>query len=128
MLDFTSALYLGLSHESWRLPGWDRLTLGKPAALESPPGAREVERDLAALVGCERALLAPSTLHLFGDLLTILAERDANFSWTMGPIPWRVGAPSVSPLRAGWYVLSRGMIRAPSVRQSQPPGAECRWW
>ena len=50
MLDFTSALYLGFSHESWRMPGWDRLTLGKPAALESPPGAREVERDLAALV------------------------------------------------------------------------------
>ena len=54
---------------------WDRLTLGKPAALESPPGAREVEGELAALTGCERAVLAPSTLHLFWDLFGILAKQ-----------------------------------------------------
>ena len=75
-LDFTSALYLGLEHGAARSVRWDRLTLGKPAALEAPPGAREVEGKLAALTGCGRALLAPSTLHLFWDLFGILAKRD----------------------------------------------------
>jgi 8-amino-7-oxononanoate synthase len=72
-MDFTSALYLGIEHGSRQLAGWERLTLGKPAALESPPGAAAVERDLAALVGCERALLAPSTLHVFWDLVLLLS-------------------------------------------------------
>ena len=53
MLDFTSALYLGLEHASRELPAWDRLTLGKPAALEPQPGAGRVERRLAALIGSE---------------------------------------------------------------------------
>jgi len=73
--DFTSALYLGLEHGSRQLAEWDRLTLGKPAALESPPGAADVERTLAALVGCEQAVLAPSTLHAFHDLLSLLSRR-----------------------------------------------------
>jgi 8-amino-7-oxononanoate synthase len=72
--DFTSALYLGIEHGSRQLAGWERLTLGKPAALESPPGAAAVERELAALAGCERALLAPSTLHIFWDLIAMLAQ------------------------------------------------------
>ena len=87
MLDFTSALYLGFEHQSWNLPPWEQLTLGKPAALESPPGASGVERELAALAGCERALLAPSTLHIFGDLLTLLARRDVNFFLDDGTYP-----------------------------------------
>jgi len=87
VLDFTSALYLGFDHAWSDLPGWDRLTLGKPAALESPPGAPAVERDLAALVGCERALLAPSTLHVFGDLFTILAGREVNYFLDDGTYP-----------------------------------------
>ena len=75
MPDFTSALYLGIEHGSRQLAGWDRLTLGKPAALEPPPGAAEVERQLASLVGCEEAVLATSTLHVFHDLLPILSRR-----------------------------------------------------
>jgi len=87
VLDFTSALYLGFDHAWSDLPGWDRLTLGKPAALVSPPGAPAVERELAALVGCERALLAPSTLHVFGDLFTILAGREVNYFLDDGTYP-----------------------------------------
>ena len=68
MLDFTSCLYLGLRHESDALPAWSSLSTGKPAALEDPPGARRVARKLAELQGCETALMAPSTLHLFWDL------------------------------------------------------------
>ena len=75
MLDFTSALYLGLEH-GWRdLPGWQRLTLGKPAALEEPPRAIEVQGQLAELTGCGRAVLAPSTLHAFWDLFDLLRQR-----------------------------------------------------
>lgn len=73
MLDFTSALYLGMRHASWSLDSWASLTGGRPAALASPPGAREVAQRLAALQGCEQALLAPSTLHLFWDLFGVLS-------------------------------------------------------
>jgi len=78
MLDFTSALYLGLEHSSASLPGWKQFTLGKPAALESPPGAEEVARDLAELQNCESATLGPSTLHLFLDLFEVLARRNIS--------------------------------------------------
>jgi 8-amino-7-oxononanoate synthase len=70
--DFTSALYLGLRHESWTLPPWHQLTRGIPAALGEPPGAQEVAAKLAALQGCEGATLGPSTLHLFWDLFGVL--------------------------------------------------------
>ena len=66
---------------------WDRLTLGKPAALEAPPGAREVEEELAALTGCEHAVLAPSTLHLFWDLFGMLAKRDVMIFLDGGSYP-----------------------------------------
>jgi 8-amino-7-oxononanoate synthase len=75
MLDFTSALYLGLEHASWSLPGWARLTLGKPAALEEVPGTLQAQQELAALTGCERVVLGASTLHLFCDLFAMLARR-----------------------------------------------------
>ncbi len=73
MLDFTSALYLGMRHASRSLDTWSSLTTGRPAALASPPGSREVVQRLAALQGCEQALLAPSTLHLFWDLFGVLS-------------------------------------------------------
>ncbi|WP_433968357.1 hypothetical protein [Tunturiibacter gelidiferens] len=75
MLDFTSAAYLEFEHASWNLPAWPRLTSGKPSALEELPGTAEVESELAALVGCERALLGTSTLHLFWDLFPLLSGR-----------------------------------------------------
>lgn len=87
MADFTSALYLGMTHASRTLPEWEGLTLGKPAALASPPGAAGVERQLAELTGCERALLAPSTLHLFWDLLPILSARDGHLFVERGSYP-----------------------------------------
>jgi 8-amino-7-oxononanoate synthase len=80
MLDFTSALYLGLQHPSRSLPAWTSLTLGKPSALEEPPGAEAVERELAALTGCDDVMLASSTLHAFFDLFALLAgPRTAVF-------------------------------------------------
>jgi len=37
MIDFTSSLYLGLSHPNASREAWDALTLAKPASLEEPP-------------------------------------------------------------------------------------------
>src|SRR5437588_733092 len=74
--DFTSALYLGLRHAARTLRPWAQLTTGVPAALETPPEARVIGRRLAALIGCEAGLLAPSTLHLFFDLPTLASARD----------------------------------------------------
>ncbi len=87
MLDFTSALYLGLRHPSWRLPAWTALTLGKPAALEDPPGAAGVERKLAALTGFEEAMLGASSLHLFLDVFALLAGPGSAIFLDHGSYP-----------------------------------------
>ncbi|HEX9173648.1 MAG TPA: 8-amino-7-oxononanoate synthase, partial [Telluria sp.] len=75
MLDFGSALYLGMRHPAAALAGWEALTLGRPAAACEPPGAGVLARALARLVGTEAATLLPSTLHLFWDLLRVLAAE-----------------------------------------------------
>ena len=75
VLDLTSSLYLGMHHPMSALRPWSALTLGKPQALEAPPGMAEIAAQLAALQGAEAALLAPSTLHLFWDLFPALARH-----------------------------------------------------
>jgi 8-amino-7-oxononanoate synthase len=75
VLDFTSALYLGLRHPSGSLRAWPALTTGKPIVLETPAAAVGLARQLAALQGCDRATLLPSTLHLFWDLFGLLADE-----------------------------------------------------
>jgi 8-amino-7-oxononanoate synthase len=87
VLDFTSALYLGMRHESRSLRPWERLTLGVPAALVRPPGAARVEQALSALVGRERSLLFPSTLHVFWDLFGILSRRPLAVHLDAGVYP-----------------------------------------
>jgi 8-amino-7-oxononanoate synthase len=79
MLDFTSALYLGMRHGSAELGPWPALSLGRPAVLEEPPGAAQLAPRLARLQGAGAALLLPSTLHLFFDLLGMLAGRGTAF-------------------------------------------------
>lgn len=78
MPDFTSALYLGLRHPSAALGSWESLTLGRPAALQPPPGAPAAAAELARLQGCEAAVLLPSTLHLFWDLFRVLCNVDGG--------------------------------------------------
>lgn len=75
MLDFTSALYLGLQHPSVSLAPWEAITLGRPAVLSDPPQAEAVAGELARLQGCEAATLLPSTLHLFWDLFAVLGGK-----------------------------------------------------
>ena len=74
MLDFTSALYLGMRHPHQSLRSWAELTSGRPAALETPREARRLARGLARLLGQEGATLGTSTLHLFWDLFDVLAS------------------------------------------------------
>jgi 8-amino-7-oxononanoate synthase len=78
MLDFTSSLYLGFAHPSVALAPWRALTLGRPAALEEPPGASQLAADLTRLTGAEAGLLFPSTLHLFRDLFGAIAGNGAT--------------------------------------------------
>lgn len=75
MLDFASALYLGLRHAHEDLQPWEALTRGRPAALISDALTTGIERGLAQLVGAQAACLSPSTLHLFWDLFCELARR-----------------------------------------------------
>jgi 8-amino-7-oxononanoate synthase len=75
MADFTSALYLGLTHPAWSLAPWAQLTTGRPAVLGTTPAERHVASALAALTGCEAALLGSSTLHVFWDLFGMLGPR-----------------------------------------------------
>lgn len=75
MINFTSALYLGLHHPSKFLQPWQQLTLGVPAVLTEPPGAEKVAEKLAQLQGCEQGVLMPSTLHLFWDLFGMLCQQ-----------------------------------------------------
>jgi 8-amino-7-oxononanoate synthase len=80
VLDFASALYLGFQHASHDLRPWAQFSTGVPAALGGPALAAEISKALAILQGCERATLAPSTLHLFWDLFGVLREsRPAIF-------------------------------------------------
>lgn len=73
MPDFTSALYLGLTHAHRHLKEWNQLSLGRPAFLEEPPGADQVALGLSQLQGAEASVLLPSTLHLFVDVFECFA-------------------------------------------------------
>ena len=87
MLDFTSALYLGLRHPSNSLRPWSQLTTGKPAALDAPANERRIAQCLAELIGCERAVIGPSTLHLFWDLFGVLAQDNVSVYLDTGVYP-----------------------------------------
>lgn len=126
MLDFTSALYLGLRHASASLPPWDQLTLGTPAALADPPGAAEVARAVAKLLGAESALLATSTLHAFWDVFGALPEGPVALYLDDGSYPiaqWamqRVTARGVAVRRFPHHApaqLARFVRRLPSTHR-----------
>lgn len=87
MLDFTSALYLGLQHPSRSLRPWQQLTTGAPAALVEPVEAGEISRALAEMQGSEAATLATSTLHLVWDLFGLLTDKPAAIFMDAGAYP-----------------------------------------
>lgn len=67
-----------MDHSSDQVRPWTNLTNGRPASLEEAPGTEELSRRLADLIGCERAVIASSTLHLFWDLFGCLADRETT--------------------------------------------------
>ena len=87
VLDFTSALYLGLNHAHAELRPWTQLTLGKPAALPPPPESDTIADQLARLIGCERATLGTSTLHLFWDVFGQLSRERVGIYVDAGTYP-----------------------------------------
>ena len=87
MLDFTSALYLGLRHPSGMLQPWTQLTTGRPAALQEPPDAENITNSFVRLLGCEQATLGASTLHLFWDLFDVLATEPIGIYMDAGTYP-----------------------------------------
>ena len=75
-----------------------------------PPGAAEVASRLAGLIGCDRAVLGPSTLHLFFDLFSILAEEPVAIWVDDGSYPI-----------AGWMARAAGRGTPVSFfRHNQP--------
>ena len=87
MLDFTSVLYLGIRHPWEAIGPWAQLTTGVPLALATPGPARRLAGELARLVACERATLAPSTLHAFWDLFGMPSMRAAWIHVDAGAYP-----------------------------------------
>jgi 8-amino-7-oxononanoate synthase len=62
-----------MRHPSHVLGAWEGLTTGAPAAFAEPSLVSELEGELAELMGCSAAALAPSTLHAFWDLFDMIA-------------------------------------------------------
>lgn len=77
MLDFTSALYLG--PPAFTVSAGLALTTGRPAALQEPGWHRRIADSVAQRQSLETGLLAPSTLHLFWDVLTLAPPNAAVF-------------------------------------------------
>src|SRR5215469_12818529 len=87
MLDFASALYLGMRHPSRSLRPWSSLTAGVPAVLAEVPQSRHVAQEIAVLEGCKAGTLGTSTLHLFWDVFGILAGKRARIYVDAGAYP-----------------------------------------
>jgi 8-amino-7-oxononanoate synthase len=102
VLDFTSSLYLGLTHGTHELPGWRRLTTGTPAVIREPAIAGRVSEALARLIGTEDAVLSPSTLHAFWD--------------AVGDVCGSYGEPAVVLVDAGTYPIARWALARATAR------------
>lgn len=101
MLNFTSALYLGLYHPMHTLRPWRQFTTGTPAAITQPSIASNVAKQLAALQGLESATIGPSTFHLFWDLFGILAQKRITIHLDDGAYPiakWGIERASAASL------------------------------
>ena len=77
MIDFTSALYLGQHPLSVPFPQHLPVTTGKPAALYESCLHKDVAQAVARKQGMERGLLTPSTLHVFWDIVAVMARFGA---------------------------------------------------
>lgn len=85
--DFVGASYLDMAHAAWELRPWERLSGGAPAVFSDSPMSQAVAQQLADLVGCQRATLGVSTLHLCWDLFGLLAHEDLAIYLDSGAYP-----------------------------------------
>lgn len=104
MLNFTSALYLGLRHPAESLRPWTQLTTGVPYALDVPLRVCSIQNELARMQGLQSTLLGPSTFHLFWDVFGILKDQQYTIYLDAGAYPiskWGVERATASgiPLR-----------------------------
>ncbi|GAA4435694.1 hypothetical protein GCM10023188_27870 [Pontibacter saemangeumensis] len=76
MDDFTSALYLGLHNPADKVQPWRQLTTGVPAALRERAADRWLAKEVARMQGLEKGVIAPSSLHLFWDVMSMLGAKD----------------------------------------------------
>lgn len=76
-----------MDHASWSIKPWKQFTTGVPAALKPLRGEDTIASALAKLLGCEDAVLAPSTLHLFWDIFAVLADRGTSIFVDGGSYP-----------------------------------------
>jgi 8-amino-7-oxononanoate synthase len=124
MLDFTSSLYLGLTHPHHRLPPWRQLTTGVPSVLGEPAAAGRVAHLAALLIGVEQVVLSRSTLHALFDVVGALCEQrePAQFLVDSGAYPvtrWALhrasmrGAPVIDFAHHDVQDLNRSLKRAP---------------
>jgi 8-amino-7-oxononanoate synthase len=126
MLDFTSALYLGLRHPSGSLRSWSSLTTGVPAAMRTFPDATAVALEAAALMGFEHGLLLPSTLHLFWDLFGLLAKGRAAIYTDEGIYPivrWGVERAARKARVGGFAHFDPNALR--DCLKKHPAGDSC---
>jgi 8-amino-7-oxononanoate synthase len=127
--DFTSSLFLGMTHESGALR-WNELTTGRPAALGRSAAAKAVARDFAALVGCTRAVALTSTLHAFVDLMGA-ARRSAPVLYDEGVYPvarWgmeRAERRGATVLSFGHHDAAALAARLAGLPRSRPPWVVC---
>lgn len=87
MIDFTSALYLGLRHPSESLRPWRSYTTGTPAALGEPDEVRAIALALARLLGLAAGALAPSTFHAMWDVFGLLSQLHSSIHMDAGVYP-----------------------------------------
>src|SRR5262245_21683165 len=125
MLDFTSSLYLAFWHDTWLLRPWKQLTTGRPAALAEPPTAGQVAQRLARLQGCERAIIGPSTLHLWWDVFGMLSGDSVAMYVDASAYPitrWGIAQAAVRGVPVYRFphhdtaVLQRLIARAPRLQ------------
>ena len=99
MLDLTSSLFLGRTHES---ADGTPLTTGRPAAMDEPHAAVDLADRLARAAGADAGVLHRSTLHALVDLMTVLAPATVLIDAAAYPLS-RLAA-DLSAGRAGTVV------------------------
>jgi 8-amino-7-oxononanoate synthase len=86
MIDFTSALYLGM-HHSWRsLKPWISMTTGKPAVLEESSSTADLQNKLTRFCNSS-TLLSSSTLHLAWDIFSIFNKNNTVLLYDRSAYP-----------------------------------------